>query len=51
MAYGSRSGGFGRRQRVACGGSAGSDPELLGEGVADMLLSQGAEELIRSARG
>ena len=29
----------------------GGDPELLGEGVADMLLSQGAEELIRSARG
>lgn len=31
--------------------SRGGDPELLGEGVADMLLSQGAEELIRSARG
>ena len=29
----------------------GSDPGLLSEGVADMLLSQGAEELIRSARG
>ena len=29
----------------------GADPEQLGESVAEMLLSQGAEDLIRAARG
>ena len=29
----------------------GADPEELGEGVADMLLSQGADALVRAARG
>ena len=29
----------------------GVDPEELGEGVADMLLSQGADALVRAARG
>jgi hypothetical protein len=29
----------------------GDDPEALGQGVADMLLAQGAEDLIRAARG
>ena len=29
----------------------GSDAEQLGAGVAEMLLSQGAEGLIRAARG
>ena len=29
----------------------GSDPEQLGEHVAQMLLAQGAEDLVRTARG
>ena len=29
----------------------GTDPEELGAGVADMLLSQGADALVRAARG
>ena len=29
----------------------GADPEELGAGVADMLLSQGADALVRAARG
>jgi hydroxymethylbilane synthase len=29
----------------------GVDPEQLGLGVADILLSQGAQDLIRAARG
>jgi hydroxymethylbilane synthase len=29
----------------------GANPEELGEGVADMLLSQGADALVRAARG
>ena len=29
----------------------GADPEQLGQSVAEMLLSQGAEDLIRAARG
>jgi porphobilinogen deaminase len=29
----------------------GSDPDQLGQSVAEMLLSQGAEALIRAARG
>jgi hydroxymethylbilane synthase len=29
----------------------GADPDQLGQSVAEMLLSQGAEDLIRAARG
>lgn len=37
--------------RLLLAEARGVDPEQLGLGVADMLLSQGAQDLIRAARG